>query len=156
MNKITLIQEDNKHSDFIVDFPIKDISIDGKCIRNTQKLVRQLRLVIWLFGIVVMLAIIFNIDQSRMIIKQMNGEKEQNLLAEGDVVKFYKPLVGMLYKKQSQLVQLPSPETLILRTFPAGQYTITRVGYGGRVFCIEVGDHRYRFLNAHDSITKYE
>ena len=146
MNKITLIQEDNEHSDFIVDFPIKDISVDGKCIRNTQRLVKQLRLGISLFGIIVMLAIIFNIDQSRMIIEQMNGKKGQNLLAVGDVVNFYKPLVGE---------QLPV-STLILRTFPAGQYTITKVGSGGKWFCIKVGDNRYRFVNAHDSINKYE
>ena len=77
----------------------------------------------------------------------MDGQNAQHPnITVGDVVKFYKPLV---------VEQLPA-STLILKAFPEGKYTITKVGSGGKWFCIQNKDIRYRFVNAYDSITKYE
>jgi hypothetical protein len=67
MNKITLIENNETQSDFIVDFPLKDIAIDGKSIREMDKLCKQLRTLCWVFAFISISKFFYIIYQNREI-----------------------------------------------------------------------------------------
>jgi len=84
MNKITLIENNETQSDFIVDFPLKDIAIDGKSIRETKKFCKQLRVLCWVYGFILISGFIHIINQNRDIMKNLEYHNTRDSLIKNN------------------------------------------------------------------------
>jgi hypothetical protein len=137
MNKITLIENDEDQSDFIIEFPLKDIAVDGKSLRAAESISKQLRITCWSFGIVLVCAIFFLFNQNREIIKALELPK----LNAGDKISFTSGTVGQAVGDSKDYKWFT----------PGVKHTITRVGSNQQHFRIEVDGKEYKFHNARDA-----
>lgn len=140
MNKITLIEnnEAEAQSDFIVDFPLKDIAVDGKSIRETKKICKQLRIICWVFGLFLVSAFFYQLHQNRKIIKSLELPK----LTAGDKIIFTDKIVGNSSVGGKRWFN------------PGVEYEVSRVGAKQQYFRIILDGKEYKFLNARDSLIK--
>ena len=139
MNKITLIENDEAQSDFIVDFPLKDIAVDGKSISATNRICKQLRIICWVFGVILTAGLIYIINQNRIIIGDLTDTPEH--LEVGDKVYFTKTIEGQALGGEFKM-------------FPPGEYDVVRVGINNLRFRIEHKNIQYKIFNARDSLIK--
>lgn len=131
MNKITLIADNDTHSDFIVDYPLKDISINGKRLYETYRNTKQLKLLSCVFAVIILI-IMINCNYSKAGIFES--------IEVGDRIRFNEPTYG---------VPIGGGEG---RLFNNGNiHTVTRVGLGGNRFRIKYEDIEYKFYNANNS-----
>lgn len=139
MNKITLIENNEAQSDFIVDFPLKDIAVDGKSIRETKKICKHLRMLCYVFGAVLVLGFFYIISQNRDIMKTLELPK----LNIGDKIYFTKKTVGYSLGGNHYLLFEPGVE-----------HEVSRVGVKQNHFRIFFNGKEYKFHNARDSLIK--
>lgn len=133
MNKITLIEDNDTHSDFIVDFPLKDISVDGKRLDKTYRNTKQLKLLSCVFCVIISIIMIELINSSRAVLKTIQV---------GDRIQFNKPTYGVSIGDGDHKGRL----------FHSGIiHTVTRVGLEGNRFRVKYEDIEYKFYNANNS-----
>jgi hypothetical protein len=135
MNKITLIEDNDTHSDFIVDFPLKDISVDGKRLDKTYRNTKQLKLLNCVFGAIILI----------IMTNCINSSKAKDTVLEsiqvGERIRFNKPTYGV-----------PVGGDHKGRLFHNGIiHTVTSVGLGGNRFRVKYEDIEYKFYNANNS-----
>lgn len=140
MNKITLIENNETQSDFIVDFPLKDIAVDGKSIRETKKICKQLRIICWVFGMFLALAFFYQVHQNRKIINSLELPK----LTVGDKIYFTDKTVGHSVAGKRHYLSFK----------PGVEHEVSRVGAKQQHFRIILDGIEYKFHNARDSLIK--
>lgn len=145
MNKITLIEDDDTHSDFIVDFPLKDISINGKRLDETYRNTKQLKLLSCFFGCIIMIILLINSFYAWQNYRIIKNHVSPNLQA-GEQIQFIKPAYGINLNDHGTGRIFDNFEKV---------HTVIRVGNKYNRFRIMHDGVPYKFYNASDSYRKF-